>query len=327
MSDADGPKRYLGFDLGGSKMLAVVYDEQLRPLARQRTKTKAHEGVASGLGRIVELIEKACGDAGIRPDRLTAVGIGCPGPIDMDKGVIRSAPNLPYDELAIGAKLTEALSCPVHVLNDVDAGVYGEYRFGAGRDAHSVLGVFPGTGIGGGFIYRGEVFRGAAISCMELGHIPVDDCGPPCGCGRNGCLEAVASRLALAAEAAKAAHRGDAPTVLKEAGMDLAKIRSGVLRDAAAAGDPTLLRAIDQMCRRIGTTLAGVVAVLAPDVIVLGGGLIEAMPGLFLPPIEAAIRARVMPVYVDKFRVAAAELGDDATTLGAAAWAERMTRG
>jgi glucokinase len=312
---------WVGFDLGGTKMLAVVYDERFQPLARIRKKTKAHEGVKPGIDRIIEMIRAALEEAAVTPDRVKGVGIGCPGPLDVKRGVILDAPNLGWRQVPLRAVLGKALAVPVVVANDVDAGVYGEYRFGAAKDARCVVGIFPGTGVGGGMVLDGRIYTGTTRTCVEVGHIQVKPGGALCGCGHHGCLETVASRLAVAAAAAQAAQRGQAPNLMKAAGTDLAEIRSGVLAEAIQAGDAVVERIVRESAEHIGTAVASVVHLLAPDVVVLGGGLVGAMPKLYVDTVTQAAQSRVLPAYAGTFRVVAAALDDDATALGAAAWA------
>jgi len=146
-----------------------------------------------------------------------------------------------------------------------------------------------------------------------------------CGCGQEGCLEAVASRLAIAADAAKAVHRGEAPYLETTVGSDLAQIRSGALARSVAAGDAVVEQIVRRAAGYIGVAVAGAIHLLAPDLVVLGGGLVEAMPELFVTEVENTARGRVMASYADLFQVAAAQLGDDAGALGAAAWARETT--
>ena len=211
------PERYwVGFDLGGTKMLAKVFDDKFKSLGKSRNKTKGYEGAKAGLDRIVKTIQEALDDADLEKKHLAGIGIGCPGPLDLERGIIHSAPNLGWRDVHVKAHLKKAFGCPVVMLNDVDAGVYGEYRRGAARGTRTVVGVFPGTGIGGGCVYDGQIIRGKNASCMEIGHVQVAPEGPLCGCGRRGCLEAVASRLVIAAQAAAAAYRGQAPHLLED---------------------------------------------------------------------------------------------------------------
>ncbi len=316
-------KVWVGFDLGGTKMLAVVYDDEFRPLARKRKKTRGVGGPGEGVRRMIGLIESAMEAANIATDRLAGIGVGCPGPLDLDKGVVLDMPNLGWKKVKVKAELEAAFGCPAVVANDVDAGVYGEYRYGAASGARCVVGVFPGTGIGGGAVYEGQIIRGARGSAMEIGHIPVVRDGPLCGCGRRGCLEAVAGRLAISAAAAMAAHRGEAPNLLQAAGTDLQNIRSRVIADAIAAGDGAVEAIVRDAARTIGWAVAGIVNVLAPDTILLGGGLVNDMAELFTGEIEAALRAQAMPAFTNTFKVVAAKLGDDATVAGAAALAQQ----
>lgn len=318
-------KHWLGFDLGGTKMHAAVFTPAWAPRGEARRKTKGFEGVDEGVARIIATMREALGTARLKPADLGGIGIGCPGPLDLRKGILVEAPNLGWKDVPLRRILEKEFKCPVTLVNDVDAGVFGEYTKGAGRDARCVLGVFPGTGIGGGCVYEGRLITGANQSCMEIGHIPVMPNGPLCGCGQRGCLEAVASRLAIASAVAAAAYRGQAPYVLRNGGTDLAEIRSGVLADAVHAGDKVVERILRDAARWLGTGIAGLVNVLAPDRIVLGGGLVEALPGLFQEEFEKAARARCMAAFRDGFKVVVARLGDRAAALGAAAWAHACT--
>lgn len=319
----DGKERsyWVGFDLGGTKMLAVAFDGHLRPVGRKRKRTEGHQGAEAGLERIAQTIEGALAEAGVTPDCLAGIGVGCPGPLDLDRGVIFEAPNLGWRDVAIVDFLQTRFGCPARIVNDVDAGVYGEYRFGAARGAHCVIGVFPGTGVGGGCVYEGKIMRGRRGSIMEIGHVRVVPEGPRCGCGLQGCLEAVASRLAISAAAAQAAYRGQAPYLLAEIGTDIANIRSGALAKSVVAGDEAVIQIIRDATDAIGVAVAGAIHMLGPDTVVLGGGLVEAMSGFFVNGVRDAATRLVMPAFRDTFEVFPAELGDDAAVTGAAAWA------
>lgn len=322
-SAVKGELVWLGFDLGGTKMNAVLFDKKFEPLARRKKKTRGADGVDAGLDRIRSTIEKLLEEAAAVKSQLGGIGIGCPGPLDLDEGVILELPNLGWKSVPLKKILEKEFGCPVWLCNDVDAGVYGEYRFGAAQGARSVLGVFPGTGIGGGLVYEGSIFRGRRSSCLEIGHVQVMPHGPLCGCGKRGCLETVASRLAMSAEIAKAAYRGQAPHILRIAGTDLANIRSGTIREAIEAGETIVEQIMRDGARHLGTTLGGVVNLLAPDVIVLGGGLIEALPKLYLDEVGKSMLKQVMPSFQKTYELKVAKLGDDAGAMGAAAWAKR----
>jgi glucokinase len=326
MPESSPATHHIGFDLGGTKMLAHVFDAEFHTLGRRRKRTKGHEGAKSGVDRIVETIRQAMEEAQIRDASLASIGVGCPGAVDLDKGIIFEAANLGWKNVKIAEILEKEFGCPVVISNDVDAGAYGEFRFGAAQNARGVLGVFPGTGIGGAFIYQGQILRGKTSSCMEIGHMQVTPNGKLCGCGRYGCLETEASRLAVSAQVAAAAYRGEAPYVLSVAGTDLANIRSGVLSDAIKNGDKAVEKIIRQAAMHLGLAVANTVLLLNPDVVLLGGGLVEALPGLFVDIVGKVANEHLMPTYEDTFKVVAAKLGDDATAMGAAAWAAASCR-
>ena len=316
-------KHWVGFDLGGTKMMAAVFSEEFRVLGCKRRKTKGLEGAKAGMERIIETIRNALEEAKLDSEDIAGIGIGCPGNMDLDRGIILDTANLSWKNVHAKSMLEDAFGAPTVILNDVDAGVYGEYRFGAGKNARCIVGVFPGTGIGGGCVYQGEIIRGKTMSCFEIGHMQAIPGGHLCGCGRTGCLETEASRLAIASAAAAAAFRGEAPNLLKAAGTDVAAIRSGVLAQAIKDGDKVVEQIVVRAARLIGVAVGDVVNLIAPDAVVLGGGLVEAMPQLFVDNVEEAARNRAAPSFSRIFKVSAARLGDEAVVRGAAAWAEK----
>ena len=315
---------WIGFDLGGTKMLAIAYDSAWDVVGRRRRKTRGREGSDQGIERIGSTIDRLLSENELTADRIAGIGIGCPGPIDLDKGVILTTPNLGWDDVSVGDFLKKRFDCPVVVMNDVDAGVYGEYEFGAAKGSRCVVGIFPGTGIGGGCVYEGKILQGAGISCMEIGHTRISSGSRSSGYDLPGTLEAEASRLAIAAESAKAAHRGDAPALMKDVGTDLANIRSGAIADAIEKGDDSIRFLVQQAAETIGLAVVNVVHLLCPDKIVLGGGMIEAMEELFVSTVRKTARRNVMNTYRERFEVVAAKLGDDAGAIGAAAWAKKQ---
>ena len=318
---------WIGFDLGGTKMNSMLFDGSFGVRGRRRKKSRGSEGVDTGVERIIAIISKLLEEAGATKEKLGGIGIGCPGPLNLEEGIILESPNLGWKNVPLKRTLEKEFGCPVYVCNDVDAGLYGEYRFGAAEGARTAIGVFPGTGIGGAMIYEGQIFRGKTGSCLEIGHVPVLADGPYCGCGRRGCLETVSSRLAMSAEIAKAAYRGQAPYILRVAGTDLANIRSGTIKEAIEAGDKIVDSILRDGARQLGLVLAGAVNMLAPDVIILGGGLVEALPKLFLDEVGKAVAARVMPSYLKTYELKVALLGDDSGAMGAAAWARHCVGG
>ena len=321
MTDTQSRRCWVGFDLGGTKMMAAVFDDKMTILGKKRKRTKTDRSSRSTQERMVEAIHVALENAGRSADDVAGIGIGCPGPLDLNAGVVLEAVNLGWRDVAIRDFLEHEFRSPVVIANDVDLGVYGEYCFGAGRGARSIVGIFPGTGIGGGCVYDGKIFRGSKSSCMEIGHIQVMLGGSLCGCGQYGCLETIASRLAIAADAAKAVYRGEAPVLKELAGADVMNIRSGLLATAIEKGDKVIEKIVKNAAYHLGIAVSNLVTLLLPDVVVLGGGLVEAMPKVVVPTVERAAREHVMRSFSDQFKVVAAKLGDDAGIMGAAAWA------
>ena len=322
MSDVSA-KYWIGFDLGGTKMQCTLFDENLKQVSGKRRRTKTELGPEGGLERIKATIEKLLDEEEIKESQLAGIGIGVPGPVDSETGTVRVAVNLGWENTKVGEYLEEAFKCPVSVLNDVDAGVYGEYVAGAAQGAHSVVGIFPGTGIGGGCVYDGKILRGKNISCMEIGHIKICGSTRVGATGLTGTLETEASRLSVAAEMAKLAFRGEAPHLFQSIGTDLGEIRSKVIADSIQNGDKEVERVVLEACELLGFAVANMVLTICPDYIVLGGGLVEAMPELFQKEISRVAKAHVFECYRDEFAVKCAELGDDAATVGAAAWAKQ----
>ena len=321
---SDNTQEYwIGFDLGGTKMLAMVFDKNFKRVGKARKKTKGNEGMSAGLKRINAVIEDALTDAKVTREQVKGLGIGCPGPLDLKKKMIRTAPNLGWEDVPIGKSIESEFKFPVTVANDVDAGVFGEYTFGAGKGARCLVGIFPGTGVGGGCVYEGKLFLGANCTCMEIGHIPIQPQGPLDGAGNHGSLESVASRLTIAAQCALAAYRGQAPHLLGDAGTDVADIRSGAISGAVENGDKAVKEIVEDVCEHLATSVVTMVHLMAPDIIVFGGGLIEAMEDVMLPEIKKRAMKRILPSMRDVFKITAAKLGDDAGVMGAAALAKQ----
>lgn len=325
MTSDDKPKYWIGFDLGGTKMQCSLFDAQLKLIDSRRKRTRSQQGIHDNLERIATTISKLLDDAHVDAEQLAGIGIGCPGPVEWEKGdwrqgVVRVAVNLGWDNVPVGKLLSERFHCPTVVLNDVDAGVYGEYVAGAAKGARTTVGIFPGTGIGGGCVYDGQILRGKLLSCMEIGHVKMCSSPRVGATGMTGTLETEASRLAIAGELVKLAYRGEAPHLAKAAGTSLSEIRSKTIAEAIAKGDAEVERVLEEACEIIGQAVANMVLLMCPDCIVLGGGLVEAMPERIVKTVTKVARRSVFECYRDQFEVRAAKLGDDAAAVGAAAW-------
>ena len=304
----------VGVDIGGTKMMAVVYDHNFKKLGTCRKKSRDKDGASES--RIITVIQEALQQAG--NPAVKGIGVGSPGPLDPNTGVIIDTPNLGWKNFPLADLLRDTFHAPVVVDNDVNVGVYGEWRFSELRSCRHLLGVFPGTGIGGGIIIDGKILHGFSGAAGEIGHMTLMPDGPFCGCGKRGCLEALASRLAIAKEAAALAARGDAPYLLANCGTDLNAIRSGALARSIEAGDKMVEAEVRKAAYYIGIGAANLINILSPEAVVLGGGLVEAMETLMLEEVRRAVETHAMPFLRENVKICAAALGDDAVVMGAA---------
>jgi glucokinase len=297
-------KHVLGIDLGGTKVSAGVLDGTGQIVGRARAKTNAWRENDEVFATIAQVGRTALERAGVHSQNLTALGIGSPGPLDPDTGYIIDSANLNFDNFPLGPRLAEEFQCPVVLANDVDAGTYGEFRAGAARNATDVLGVFVGTGIGGGIIANGKLYHGYSKNAGEIGHIVIKAGGPKCNCGSRGCLEALASRTAISKDINKAIRRGRKTIVTKLLSKRADSVPSTTIRKAFKKGDPVVTKIVTRAAEHIGIALGSMVNLLGPEVIVLGGGVIEALH--------------------DGVRIVKCRLGDDAGIIGAAMLATEL---
>ena len=263
-----------------------------------------------GIGEALEV-------AGLTRGEISSIGIGSPGPLDTSAGVILWSANLNVKEFPIGPELATALGRPVLVQNDVRVGAYAEFRLGAARGFHDVIAAFVGTGIGGCLLRGGKIVDGSTGNAGELGHMIVKAGGPRCGCGARGCMEALASKTAIARRIEKAVRKG-LPTLLGERMARKGRLKSGDLAEAVAAKDIVALKEVQRAAHFLGLGLGGLVNVFGPEIVVIGGGVPGALGDPFLEMVRAAARTQILSDPRGTARIERAALGDDAGILGAA---------
>lgn len=314
----------IGVDMGGTKILAAVVNAEGRILADAKIPTKADKRATVVIDRIASCIQKAMDKSRVDPRSIQAVGIGAPGPLDPGTGVVIFAPNLGWKDVPLKAELETRTGIHTFVDNDVNVGTLGEHTFGAGQNVQNLVGIFVGTGIGGGIIMQGELFHGASKTAGEIGHIIVKAGGPRCGCGTRGCLEALASRTAMTKQFQKAILKKGKKSILSElTGGDLGLIRSGTLAKAIQRKDKLTLKVLKRATKYLGVGIGSIVNFLNPEMIVLGGGVVEALDDTFLDNIRAAVEKYALPNTLNGVQIVRAKLGDDAGILGAAALARQ----
>jgi len=294
-------------------------------LAVEKTPTNVAQepdGVIHDLAALVEDVVRA---AGLRKSHLRAVSIGAPGAVDPERGVVYHAPNLKWDEVPLGAKLSRLLRVPVFAENDVNVGVVGEHALGAGQGAQDLVGIFVGTGIGGGIIWRNELYLGARGAAGEVGHIIVQVDGPVCGCGNHGCIEALASRTAMERDVRAAIRAGQKSCVLKlmeERGKD--RMTSSIIQRALKRNDPVMRKVMKRAQYYMGMLVASVVNMLDPECVVIGGGIAERLGEAYVALIRKTAYENFLRRHdAEKVRIVCGALGDNAGPLGAAVLARK----
>jgi glucokinase len=310
----------IGLDVGGTKIAAarVVADGSI--LAMERAPSPATDPV-----RILDAMVELAGR--VRTDEVVAVGIGAAGLVDSATGVLAFAPNLSWRDVHLVDHVGGALGLPTIADNDATAAAWGEFRFGAGRGSRHLLLVTVGTGIGGGIVTDGRIYRGAHGFSAEIGHIIVEPGGPPCGCGNQGCWEQVASGLAIQRAGQEAAERYPHSGIARLAEGVPARVTGSVVTRAAQDGDETARSILAKVGRRLGEGIAGLVNVLDPDVVVVGGGAAAAGDLLLEPARRAFARSVEAPDDRPEVPLLQAELGNDAGVVGAAALALERVAG
>lgn len=302
----------IGIDVGGTKTAAARVDADGRVLAREILPTPADDMSAT-----LEAMVKTA--RAVMTPEVRAVGIAAAGLVESSTGILRFAPNLAWRDAPLVAHLETELGLPVVADNDNTAAVWGEYRFGAGRGYADVLLVGVGTGIGGGIVSGGKLFRGAHGFAGEIGHIVMDPNGPLCGCGNHGCWEQLASGQAVTRAGRQAVLDGAETSLIERSGGEAERVTGSMVTEAAKSGDVVAVSILTDVGRWLGTGIAGLVNVLDPEIVVLAGGVAEA-GDLLLGPARAGFRSAVEAVdHRPEVRLVLAELGSDTGVVGAAA--------
>jgi glucokinase len=305
----------IGVDLGGTKMLLGVLDGD------SKTVWESREGSAGeGESELVELLVRELEEARAERPGVEAIGMGIPATIDHEKGVAVAAVNLPIEDLPIRDIVVERTGLPTFVDNDANVAALAEHLFGAARGAQNAVMLTIGTGIGGGLILGGEIYRGSTGAGAELGHMAIQMDGPGCqgNCPNRGCVEAFASGTALGREG-RAAAESEPESVLGKLLAAGKEIDGKAVTVAAQDGDETAIGVFDLVGSRLGVALASFANIFEPEVIVIGGGVIAA-GDLLLDPARRELEARALRP-MNRTPVVAAELGEDAGMIGAAAMA------
>ena len=309
----------LGIDIGGTKTLCLLVNKNRVVLQATKFKTEAHEGRNQFTDNLQESVKELSQRASKKGYKLVGAGVGFAGSVTSKRGLVKASPNLICLEgFPLGRFLEDALQTPVVIGNDVQLGLCAERKFGSARGAPNVLGVFFGTGVGGAAIINGKIYRGASGVGGQIGAILAQPVGGPEAAMSHGMLDRIASKAAIASEALVMAVKNWAPYLHTRVDTDLSKISWGILRRAIAHGDERIEAMLRARMKVVGIALSSVVNFFNPNMVVLGGGLVDEMPRLVLAEVQAGLREYLVPEVNQALKIRPAELGGNAVALGAA---------
>jgi glucokinase len=323
----DQAKEYLlGVDLGGTKILTGVFDAKFDLKGTAKVSTKADRGVDAVIERIARCVREAVDECDLKLEQVRGIGIGAPGAVDSETGRVIFAPNLPgWKDIPLKKQLEKELGVPVFLGNDCNVCTLGVFDQEFKSKPKHLIGIFIGTGIGGGIVINGELYAGHNLTAGEIGHMVIEVNGPKCGCGNRGCLEALASRTAIFRKIESAVKDGQKTVLTDMLGPDLQDMRSGDLRKAMRKGDKFIEKIIEEVAEFAGIGVANLINILNPEVVVVGGGLIEALQDEMMPTLVKTAKDHVMPGTLSGIEITASKLGDNAGITGAAVLARRGT--
>lgn len=317
-------KKYsIGIDLGGTKILAGVVEKSTgKVLFEVKNKTKKEKGNKKVGSKIIETLNELFSASDIKKDEISSIGIGLAGQVEREQGVLINAVNLECKDLHIKEILEKEFNIPVYIGNDVEVATFGELNFGAGREHKDIVCIFVGTGIGSSIVKDGKIHLGASQSAGEIGHIIVDLNGRACACGGNGCLEAYASRSAIESRILGAIKKGR-KSIITELCEGKNSISSKHIKKSLDAHDEVVTQYVNEAIDYLSGGIASVINFYNPELIILGGGLIQSVDEFYLKTIKKA-RAKALPTPALSIEFKKAALGDYSGVVGAALLEKRV---
>ena len=307
-------KKYVvGVDLGGTKIYTALVDLEGNIIKEKTVETLAHEGEQAVVGRIVDTINYVID--GTDKNLIKSIGIGSPGPLDVKNGIIIENSNLPFKNFEIVKTIKETFDLPTHLDNDANVATLGEFMFGAGKGTENMVFITASTGIGGGAVLNGKLFRGSTGNALEVGHMTVATEGPRCGCGNLGCAEALGSGTAIG-KRAKEAVLSNAVTSLK----NYENVTAKEVFKEAANGDRVAKNILNTSLTYLGIAVANTITNFDPEKVVVGGGVVNG-GDIVIETIRNVVEERCMAAFVENCTIEKAILGGKAGVLGAAALA------
>jgi len=319
------PPYYVGVDLGGTKIMVGVFDSTLRSIGRDKIGTKSHRGTEAVIQRIAKCVREEVEDCKINLKDVRAVGVGAPSAVNEATGEVLFAPNLQWRNVPLKQELESLLERPVYVANDCNMATLGIHQVEFKGKYGDLIGIFLGTGIGGGLVLNGKIYSGFDSAAGELGHMVILAGGPTCSCGNQGCFEALAGRASLYRQIQAAVDKGEKTILTEIQAGQLTNLRSRSLRKALQENDKLATKIIRKASKYTGIAVANLINIFSPEIIVLGGGMIEALEQQMMPEIEASARQHILTGTNSSVRILATQLGDHAGITGGAVLARERS--
>ena len=309
-------------DVGGTKVLGAIFNEKKEIVYRLKKRSKGDDSESANVEKvIISVVEEMLEGSGIAKSDVKAIAACAPGVIDQNTGIVLFTPNLPWRDYDLRGAMEKQFNIPFFVGNDVNLGVLGEYIYGAGRGYRNIIGFFVGTGMGGGMVLNGELYTGNKFKASEYGHMILEPEGPLCNCGQRGCLETFASKTGMTNYIRQQISRGR-DTMMAEFVTD-GVFKSKKLKKALAAGDEVAIEAVDRACHYLAIATGNMINTISPDLIVYGGGVMEAVGDIFLEKILKELDRYCMRSIRPTVDIKIAELGDDSILYGELALIEQ----
>ena len=300
-----------------------MFDAKFECIGRARVSTKADRGTEEVIGRIARCVREAVDECDLDLNQIKIIGIGAPGAVDSESGKVIFAPNLGWNDVPLKKELEKLLERPVFLENDCNVCTLGVYEVELKAKPRDVVGIFLGTGIGGGLILEGKLYSGFNRTAGEIGHMVLEVSGPKCGCGNKGCFEALASRSAIFRKIKEAVKEGQKTLLTEMLGPELEDLRSGDLRKAIKRGDKFVEHIVEEAAEYTGIAVSNLINILNPEVVVIGGGLMEQLEDEMLAIIVETAMDYAMPGTTKGIEIIATRLGDDAGITGGAVLARK----
>ena len=305
-------------DIGGTKVLGAIFNDKGEIIYRLKKRTKEKgDDVGNVEDIIISTVKDMLKETNIKKEEINAISAGAPGVSDSSTGVVLFAPNLPWRDYDLRTPIEKKFGAKFYIGNDVNLGVLGEYKYGVAQGYKNVVGIFPGTGIGGGIIIDGKLYTGTGFKAAEIGHMVLDPEGPLCGCGQCGCFETFSSKKGMSAYIQHQVARGRDSFLADK--IENGVFRSKYLKKAIKQKDEVALEAVDRACHYMAIATGSLINIFSPDLIVYGGGVMEACGNKFLKKILKEVDKYCMPSIRQSVELKCASLGDDSVIYGALA--------